>query len=395
MYILSGLPPGDAGTGRLVTHLKTGIAAEHLALKLFAQPDPPIGIWGFLRQRQFLQAARLVLRYLLNEPRFRRGLNRARRNPSIPLLILHPQTLGYRLTARLMAERRIAAALFLLDSSFFCVASYNQVAGEYLPCQRCLGGDFAAATRMGCAPFPKPDPDGYDYTRELYEHVRNGRVVAIAQNARQAELAQRHFGLPTTPPVVGLWTADLDTIFSEPVSVGDGAICTTEIQWDVVYHGFDLEAKGSRWLEVVASHLPFRHFLFPVPRPARRSPPPNCHYVPMTWESGLEQAVRSAAITAVPSLWSAPIEGALVKSIAISKATAVVENPSAYAAELPNDLVLKLPIDPVQAAVALDEALRSGWRPARGAKAAWIDLLRHKRHQFLEELISAVPKVST
>ena len=97
-------------------------------------------------------------------------------------------------------------------------------------------------------------------------------------------------------------------------------------------------------------------------------------------------------MTVVPSLWSAPIEGALVKSIAISRATAVVDNPSAFAAELPDNLILKLPNAPVRAAAALEKALASDWRPAPEARADWFNFLERQRTDFLANLVDAVPK---
>ncbi len=198
-------------------------------------------------------------------------------------------------------------------------------------------------------------------------------------------MAQRHFELTMKPQVVGLWTADWDNLL-DPVTqpVTDRGI------WDVVFHGFDLEAKGAQWLEAVATKLPARRFLFPFRKPARATPA-NCAYVQMNWESGLEAIIRAAPIVAVPSLWSAPIEGALIKTIATAAATAVVENASAFADELPRGLVCVLPRDPWLAAQALEHALREGWHPDPGMKQAWIHSLPTARHKFLDRLFGAVP----
>ena len=59
----------------------------------------------------------------------------------------------------------------------------------------------------------------------------------------------------------------------------------------------------------------------------------------------MNEAVHEAALVCVPSLWSAPAEGALIKSRAVARAVAVVRNDTALASELPDELVLKLSPD--------------------------------------------------
>ena len=285
----------------------------------------------------------------------------------------------------ILERRRVPAALYMLDSSFFCIVSYNHVPGEAGPCLRCIGGNFDEASINHCLPFPKPDPCAMTFVQRLREYVAEGRVVLIAQTIRQAELASQHFNLRSPPAVVGLWTADWDGVLQSRENMP-----TVPSEWDVVFHGFNLAAKGATWLENLAARLPSRRFLFPYARPGNRLST-NCEYRPMTWESGLEAAVRSSAITVVPSLWSAPIEGALVKSIAVARTTAVVENRSAYADELPQGLILRLPQDLEAAARILEDALQSRWQPEQQTKYAWLDELRMQRGNFLNRLIASVP----
>ena len=349
---------------------------------MIALPDRP------LHRRALLASARDLLLNVVGRLFFHAQLSRALSDAARPLLILHPQTLGFRLTTEIVERRRAPAALYLLDSSFFCIRSYNHIPGEAGPCLRCIGGDFAQASQNGCLPYPKPDPYATTYVQRLRKYVTEGRLVLIAQASRQAELAFQHFKLRSMPAVVGLWTADWDSIL-----VDHDRAPATSGGWDVVFHGFNLAPKGADWLEELAARMPTRRFLFPYPPPRKRRSA-NCEYRPMTWESGLDAAMRSSTITVVPSLWSAPIEGALVKSIAVAGAAAVVENRSAYADELPNGLVLRLPKDAGAAAAVLEEALRSGWQPDADVKRAWLDELRLLRENFLNRLIASVPGTS-
>jgi hypothetical protein len=375
--VLSGVPADDTGTGRLVAHLRS----SH---DVHVRPTPLRSAFSLALRGRIAAAARVALGYAPQALRLRRALAWLRRHPAAPLLVLHPQSLGFRTTLDLLEERTVPAALLMLDSSFFCIASYNHVAGENHPCERCVGGDYDAARRHGCAPFPVADGTAHAFVRELPGLLRRGKVVLLAQNEVQARLAQRHFALAQAPAVVGMWTRDWDALLA-PGTVAPGE------RWDVVFHGFDIEAKGVRWLEEVAAHLPARRFLFPMATPLQRHPPENCHYRPLSWETGLEPLVRAASVVAVPSLWSAPVEGALVKSVVLASAVAVAENSSAYACELPAGLVLPLPQDPARAAEQLGAALASNWAPASEARQIWLTQFARQRGRFLERLLSEVP----
>ncbi|MFM7244080.1 MAG: hypothetical protein ACKO40_07885, partial [Planctomycetaceae bacterium] len=82
-------------------------------------------------------------------------------------------------------------------------------------------------------------------------------------------------------------------------------------------------------------------------------------------------AVASAAVTLVPSLWSAPVEGALVKSIVVGRAVAAPDIRSGFVADLPAGLVRLLDRSPDVAAEQLGASLAAGWRPDAATLEAW------------------------
>ena len=352
----AGVPPDDSGTGQLVRWLRRGECDV-----LFNTP-PSESVWrsilkgrvsAALREISGPQSARWIfdLRWWL-EAVF--DLH--------DVILLHPQTIGMRRVVDLVRRRRRPPVLYLLDCGFFCIRSYNHLEGASGPCLECLGGSFDRAAENGCEPFPINDRDAGWYVRELHDLVTQGRLELMAQNSAQARLASRHFGVDV--PVVGLWTADWDGLFDEP-TVSESRTCASA---DVVFHGHCLEAKGAGWLIRVAARCPELSFLFPFPPPEGSGDlPPNCDFRPMTWNSGLARAVAGAAVVAVPSLWSAPVESALVKSLVIARAVAVADNPTAFASEIPEDVVLRLPVEPDAAAHRLRSAVGGRWHPNRGA----------------------------
>lgn len=389
IVVVSGIPAGDSGTGRFVSHLQERMTElAGVRIKLIARPDR-LALWQirlWLRNKRFRQALVEVLRYYLLISQFWLSLCNVWFKGDQVLILLHPQNLGYRIALRLIESRLRPPLIFLLDSSFFCIASYNHLKGENGSCLRCLERGFGQVEKNGCKPFPRLDWTAIEFAPRLQELIKAGRVNVAAQNLRQAELAQRQFGLATLPRVVGLWTQDWDDLFSEKTWLTPKVAPASYI-WDVLFHGNCLDAKGASWVASVATQCPNLRFMFPFPRPDWFIAPTNCSFVPCTWEDGLYDKIKKSRFVIVPSLWSAPIEGALVKSIACAEAVAVVNNPTSFCDELPRDVVLKLSAEPSAGAEELMSAYTGGWRPKADARARWLDDFMKNKDGFVPDLL--------
>src|SRR5687767_2028745 len=118
LTIVSGIPGGESGTGRFVSHLRAGVT-ELLGkrVNLVARPERPqpwqIELW--IRDRGYAYAMAQVGGYVLRLWGFLIGLaivffSRRRR-----MILLHPQNLGFRLALRLIESRSSAPLIYLLD----------------------------------------------------------------------------------------------------------------------------------------------------------------------------------------------------------------------------------------------------------------------------------------
>jgi len=389
LVVISGIPAGDSGTGRFVAHLQERMSElVGNRIKLISRPERPaqwqIKLW--VRNKAYQRAVSEVLRYMFLLGRFWLGIYLVwlRRNHTV--ILLHPQNLGYRLALRLIESRARPSLIYLLDNSFFCVVSYNHLKGESGSCLRCLEYGFDQIEKNGCKPFPRLDWTAVEFAPRLQNLVKAGQVNVAAQNMRQAELAQKQFGLAALPRVIGLWTQDWDEVFSEKswrLSNGTSAAYT----WDVLFHGHCLDAKGASWTALVAAQCPELRFMFPFPKPDWLGASANCSFVPCTWESGLRDQMEKSRFVIVPSLWSAPIEGALVKSIACAEAVAVVDNPTSFCDELPGRMVLKLSAHPSAGAEELKRACESGWRPDADVRARWLGEFAKNKDDFVPDLL--------
>ena len=383
MLILSGMKPDGTGVGRLMRCLVAEAAARPAGdVRILCRPSWRKPIEWLCRGRlgESLAAWRGEREWqrLLTEPSVRNAE---------PLVLIQPQTLGVPWCEKLLDSRRLPTWLYLMDSSFFCLKSYNHVEGEHAACTRCLGGRWQWAASLGCRPWPIADAATGRFVERLREWMIAGHVRCLVQNERQAELIQSHCGGRATTRVIGLWTSDLETGPQRPaIPPSQGERPT------VVFHGMSIAAKGAAWAVEVARHAPQLTFLFPFKsrrlRLATSELPPNVRFEPQTWETGLADSVAAAAMVLVPSLWSATMEGALLKSIVAARAVAVVDEPTAYSSELPAGLVLRLSGDPCQAAQQLAAAATNRWMPDAKLRAGWISQLERANRNLLDRLIS-------
>jgi FkbM family methyltransferase len=389
LHVVSGIPPDSSGTGRLIRHLiDTRDAAGDWRVR-FHYPERPVrGLRRMMREGKVVAALRGWLGVKLSIGAFRASVWWLSRFGRGELLVFHPQTLAFSRTLRLLRGWRRRAFIYGLDNSFFCVRSYNHVDGEHGACVRCLDQGFDAARRMGCRPFPVPDEGAFGFVRDLARLIEEGRVGVLVQNRRNADLYRQHLGEAAFVEVVGLWTADWKGL--DPAKVGTAEAGSG---YDVVFHGHFVSAKGADWLLEVARHLPDVRFMFPTPCPKRiADPPPNIAFRPMTWETGLAEEVARARLVCVPSLWSATIEGALVKSLAFGRATARADIPSGFGDELPPGLVLQLHRVPERGARQLREALETDWRPDPALRKRWLGQFTEENFDLFGRIVRAIER---
>lgn len=354
-----------------------------------ARPAKPLR--PLLASRQWLTFLRVAAPYVLGQAAFYLRYMIFLRSGKGKVLIIHPQTLGFGLTERLMRRWPPGKAyIYVLDSSYFCVRSYNHISGEYESCLRCLGGNFAVREEFGCKPWPVPDPRGTEYVETLFGLGQQGAIKFLSQNATQAALLKRHFGDEAEVDIVGLWGGGWTELFDdwrEKARPDDAGLAPGKPPV-IIIHSFNVGAKGASWFLDVARRLPEFQFVCPFPRgKAIVAPPDNVVFKSMTWETGLKGAIEEAEMVMVPSLWSAPIEGALVKSIVAAKRVATVENDSHFQTELPETLILRLPRDPAEAARELRKAITKNWAPDPETKRTWIAEFRARNEYFAERVL--------
>lgn len=379
MIVLSGIAATNrGGTGRLLLGLIEEQRAKNLDVQFVFVGNRanvarslllrnPVGLGQEVARHYWRRASRhwlLRTRKFLETPR---------------LVVLHPQEIGTRwLDAVITRRARLGkiTELFVLDASFFCIRSYNHMPGENAPCLRCLHHGPSEGARHGCRAFPIRDPWASTFVSRMRQHALRGSVAFWAQTEGYRTLLTEFAGQGAKVRVAGLWTDDFDDL--------ENSFPTVPPIADIVYHGSWHEAKGAQWALSLATAMPDRTFLFPCRKPAATEPPPNVFFRNLSWDNGLAEQVQASSLCLVPSLWTATIEGALVKSISHAPATAVVASSFAFSEELPDGLVLRLPADIGDAATML--RAHAGWQPSAALRTEWLKSFASRNTGILETL---------
>jgi hypothetical protein len=388
MTIISGICPVEhLGAGRVIRFISSelprlpGVRLDYASNKS--------GVSSLLKRKKWWKIPGGIILHGLRRMRLYTGLSRYASMDA--LVLMHFQEIGFDWCHRLFGQRksRFPVWIYLFDSAFFCRKSYNHIDGENSECLRCLGGDFQQADRLGCQAFPRRSSKATAFLSEMRAAAHEGKVAFFAQNEAQRQLVQMHFGDSARVVAPGMWTDDFDALIQAvvaPKNPPDGF----STDFDVVFHANPTSAKGFVWALELAKKLPRVRFLFPSDKPTDIAAPENCTFRHLRWDTGLELHVRSAPVTLLPSLWSTPVEGALLKSILVARKVAVADVKSAYPSELSENLIIKLPLELDQAALVLEGYISTG-RMGSDAKlkVEWLEKFKRNR-DFLKTMQDCV-----
>lgn len=389
--IISGVASGHSGSSRLIAQW------QELAKACSDNSDTKIDFiygkegtgnpWRWIRYGEYLKAVQSPFRRMAGAFRMRSALHSPDTlNPENAVLICHPQGIGLRQTVEFIQRRKAPVWMYLLDNSFFCLKSYNHVDAESHACLRCLGKMQDDLSRFGCRPYAGTIEMYRVYFAEIKRLAESGRLRFMAQCNSQASLARAQLGEKAQISTVGIW-GDWDVV--------ESAISAAEIKpdrYDVVFHGNCRHAKGAYWAIEIARACPEKTFLFPFHVKETRFDqsciPSNCRFTPMSWEQGLREHLIAAGVVLAPSLWSAPVEGALIKSLALGCAVATVDQSTGFSSELPDSIIIRLPQKPEDAANALRALTNQEIESRRNSARLWAGEFRDKNIGALDRILT-------
>tara|TARA_B100001093_G_C26763171_1_gene986660 strand:- start:258 stop:1415 length:1158 start_codon:yes stop_codon:yes gene_type:complete len=335
---ISGIGPGPHGVSKLIEYLiskKTNVICPK------ASPS--------LKSAEFLKIKAkiiFILRFFLDFIIFKARLTFLIIRGGMTPIIIHHHSIGL-LYTYLIIKRFPTVYYYCVDSSFFCIKSYNQINSN--ECILCAKGEQREKT---CTSFPaKISPRLHDLIFKLMQS-NYSKIKFLAQNKLQAELCFMSYP-KSEVNVVGLATNDI----TEEVNMLNTKIQYNSLRDDekkymkdfFVYHGSPHEAKGFMTLFENEENLSVP-ILFPFSKKQAEDEifklqkkiklPQHWVFESMRWDNGLKKACNLAKGVICPSIWSAPIEGAFIKSLCVNNFVLIRPSSYSFYNEISTDIVI-------------------------------------------------------
>lgn len=337
-YLVSGIGVSSFGVGRFLKHLKK-ISTDTIFIVKWNDVE---SIKEKRKQKKYIQLFSVIIIQLFKLLFFYMKTLTLR---SKKIIIIHPQTIGWRLTLHLIKKNKVT--WYLIDNSFFCIRSYNfrKSKGE---CIDCIGNVNNCSEE--CVPFPVKISKKTNLVilNEIFKYKDS--IQFYCQNASQERLLKLHFGENVKSKVLGMNTGEVDSNISKDV------VPKNLIHFKIVYHGSLVASKGIKYFIELSKYLPNCKFYIPYEKSEVENAlgqtiiSDNLIFIGCSWESGLKDLVVNSFITICPSLWSSCVEGAVLKSLKYSRNVAMVSTQFGFVNDLPNDIILKLDLNPKTAA---------------------------------------------
>jgi len=318
-YLVSGIGPGPSGVGRLMQNLIFLYKEENLK---FIYKRNHISLSSLKSHKKYFYFYYEIILRIFDDILFKLKLFFIKDKR---IIIIHPQTIGYKTIIYLLKYNNIF--LYVVDNSFFCIRSYNVHPTYHNECLHCLG---SLEPHNSCYPEPVMYFKKLNINYLKYFKLNSSKISFLAQNKNQKKLLIKHFGENIKVRVVGMVINELDD---------DINLNKNSKRYDIVFHGKSIIPKGIIYVLNLAHKLP--QFTFMIPDlfanvqklyPRKITNNVTCHE--MSWETGLKDSVINARLVLNPSLWSAPIEGALLKSAYYNSNVGTVISEYGYEGEI-------------------------------------------------------------
>ena len=222
------------------------------------------------------------------------------------LTIYHHQTLGFNLTSRLI-KKSTKIDFYILDASFFCKKSYNHLFGNTcLNCLKNFNPDFS------CKSFPRDTNDRNILALRKALHKNKFKINFIVQTESYKSLLKDSYLAIQDCTSQKMKHNDLNYNATKKF---------TAKSYDFVFHGNKLDAKGYSYAIGLSKIMKESTFFFPFKIENANI---NCSYDKINWDYGLADVILKCNIVLCPSLWSAPVESSIIKSMLLCKPVAII-----------------------------------------------------------------------
>jgi len=246
------------------------------------------------------------------------------------LVIFHAQTISYKLSALLLLNSK-DIEFYILDTNFFCKKSYNEYLGK--PCFRCFEF-FNPFQDCNHHPYYSNDIDYKKFIDAIKYSEK--KITFIVQTKGYEKLLINKYPLAK---VKILKMKHDGLIYNNQKQ--NWNIKNDKILNDFFFHAHLTNPKGLKYFLELSKKMSDKKFILPGYKEFSELTN-NVVIKKISWGEVFIEELKKSKIILCPSVWTYPVESALIKSMLLKKAVAIIDIQNSFSKEIPNDCVIKL-----------------------------------------------------
>ena len=248
------------------------------------------------------------------------------------ICLFHIQSLGCGYINKKLRERRVES-IYIVDNFYFCANAYNWRKIDPLSACTVCFDSIKVRESSECMKNMYPCENIVEYAN-LNNKLRNefsGKIYV--QNNNQEAMAIKYFKKAKVKKVGMIsYSAIREAKFGKK-QIQDiqelVLLVKRRYNYLVVVHAHKIGAKGLYAVTKIAKKSPSIGFIVPY-KLEKEECAENLFSYECSWRSGLKELCETADIVLVPSIWSVPIEGALLKSMRYAKRVVALKEAYEY-----------------------------------------------------------------
>ncbi len=286
------------------------------------------------------------------------------------LIIFFPQSLGFDISARLIASSK-KIIFFVNDSNIFCKKSYNVYKGK--ECFRCLK-KYNPYKDCQHFPFVSSDRSYINFLSILKKKSKN--ILFVHHSSSHGKIIKSIF------PESKILKSKHNSLKFKDIKPKK----TNHYNQDFIFHANPLEAKGYHYFLKLANFNQKNSFFAPNFDSFNQKKFKNVEFKTITWNDGLIEKIYKSRIILCPSIWSANFEGSVLKTMLMAKCCAVIANVNSFSADIPSNAIIKLSGNLKSDSILLKKKLINNFEIERIGNNARLWALNYIKHNSKNEI---------
>jgi hypothetical protein len=243
------------------------------------------------------------------------------------LVVFHQQSISYNLTTLLILNSK-DIEFYILDANFFCKKSYNEYGNK--SCFKCFE-KFDPYDDCIHHPYVAKDLDYIKFVNTL--RTQEKKITFLVQTEGYRRILISKFPLAKVKKL----KMKHDRLVYDNIESFDNK----NLNYDFFFHAHLTRPKGIEYFIRLAKKMHYEKFFLPSHKNFIGLSL-NIIIKNISWGKTFVEEIKKTKIVLCPSIWTYPVESALIKSMLLKKAVAIIDIKNSFSEEIPDDCVIKL-----------------------------------------------------